>query len=355
MDANETRPGMIASKGLMARLRLAVWALIVLPVMAQFRSIVANKVTDSVTIAGEPSFLLYVDEPSPLPNIVAGYLRANAVGRSAAIGHRYFFDEGSHIYFGYDVVVQPQMAVDTYRVAFYELSIGPLDFQTDSRDALDPSLWKKVALPALPEIQLIRAGQNISVHVFGKVDGGHEFVDTMNIVPIPNLPLRTLIDGRQAWLRAHSMARSVSIAPIREASPASGAAHEFSLDDSEMRIQLARVTINGTAIGGIGAPRGVSGSLVWFYVPGHGRYVLSLTPRPDLGFVKAGEVRGGWITFTIGDDKVLLETPGMIAPGSAAYNIYVLHDAEWAPTARGQGAAPLFGSVAARELSAIAH
>lgn len=69
-------------------------------------------------------------------------------------------------------------------------------------------------------------------------------------------------------------------------------------------------------------------------MPGHGRYILALTPRPNLGFVQAGEVRGGIVTFTAGGDEVLLQSPAMIAPGDAPYILYVLHDVAWVPTAR---------------------
>jgi len=76
-----------------------------------------------------------------------------------------------------------------------------------------------------------------------------------------------------------------------------------------MRLQMGRVTIMAQSIARTDLSRTVSGSLVWFYAPGHGRYIFSLTPRPDLGFVQAGEIRGGLATFTVDKDEVLLESP----------------------------------------------
>lgn len=122
-----------------------------------------------------------------------------------------------------------------------------------------------------------------------------------------------------------------------------------------MRLTMRRVIVNGTVDLNANGTRNVSGALVWFYAPGHGRYVLSLTPRPDLGFVQAGEVRGGLVTFEVDKDNVVLESPAMIAPGDAPYVLYVLHDREWAPTARRQIGQLLLGSVSPRELAAIAR
>jgi hypothetical protein len=134
----------------------------------------------------------------------------------------------------------------------------------------------------------------------------------------------------------------------------SGDARDFSAADAELQISQPRVTLNGAPQNT--ATRGaanVRGSLVWFYLPEHGRYILSLAPRPDLDFQKAGEVRGGAITFTVGDDSIQLECPTPIATGNAPYYLYVLHDPEWEPTAQAQKGQFAVGSVAPGELAAL--
>ena len=336
----------------MSRTLLLVCALFAFPAMAQFRSIVPGQSTDAFTVPGEPYFVLWSDHPSPLPDVVAGYTKVGRSDRLAAIGHRYFFDPSEHLYFGYDVVLQPEEKVDTYRVTFYDLSIGPLDFQTESPDSLDPSLWKKTRIPSLPAPQVVHAGDSLSIHVYGDAEVSRELVDTMGIVPMPPLPPRAQDDGRQVWRQVHALLHNGNADPPREAAPVFGRAREFSVEDSEMRLQMSRVTINGAVATQSGGSRVVSGALVWFFATGHGRYILSLSPRPELGFVQAGEVRGSVLSFTIGEDRVLLESPSMIAPGDAPYLLYVLHDPAWRPTGRGQGAGLLFGSVSAREIPA---
>jgi hypothetical protein len=334
-------------------MKLVVCTLAVIPAFAQFQSVVPSKTTDPFAAPGDPHFVLYADLPNPLPGVVAGYLNVNQAGRLASIGHRYFYEESAHLYFGYDLVIQPEEQVDLYRVIFSPLSIGPLDFQTDSQDSLEPARWTNLA-PALPSPRVLRAGDPLTINVFGPADG-RKLVDTLTVVPMPPAPPRGYSgNGREMWQWAHATLRSGYSTPARQSSDVFGKARPFAAADAEMRLQMGSVSVNGTKDRSDGT-RNVSGSLLWFYSPGHGRYILSLTPRPDLGFIQAGEVRGGRASFSIDKDEVLLESPAMIAPGDSAYLLYVLHDADWQPTARGQMGQILFGSVSPRELAAVAH
>jgi hypothetical protein len=337
----------------MASVRLVgLCALVALPGLAQVQ-ITVNGVpyTSAPGMSGGPypHFQLRADPPSPRANVVAGYLPvARSPNQPFGIGHRYFYDEDAHTYFGYDVVIQPDQQADTYRVTFYDLGIGPLDFSGLSSDALDPTIWKKQALPAMPAPKVIKVSDTLDTGVFVDPATGQKLIDSMSIVQMPQrISLSAAVQQMQFPFRNAQL-------PARGAVPTvSGTAREFSVDDAEMRIQQARVIINGTPQDFGGPTRMASGSLVWFYLPHHGRYILSLSPRAELGFVKAGEVRGGRITFTVGNDRVQLESPATIAPGDAPYVLYVLHDAEWAPTALGQSESLLLGSVSAGELAAL--
>jgi hypothetical protein len=337
----------------MACLKLVLGTLIAFPALAQFQSVVPSKATDPFAAPGDPHFVLYADLPSPLPNVVAAYLNANRMGRLASIGHRYFYDEAAHLYFGYDIVIQPEVMIDTYRVSFSNLSIGPLDFQTDAPDSLDPALWRKEAVPALPAPQTVHAGDPMSIHVLDDPDTRRDLIDTVTVVPMPPMPRRNMSTGREWWQWAHATLRNGNSGPARQPFTIFGSARQFSSDDAEIRLQMGRVSINGTVDRRGEGTRVVTGSLVWFYAPGHGRYILSLTPRPDLGFIQAGEIRGALAAFTVDKDEILLESQSMIAPGEAPYFLYVLHDPEWVPTSRSQIGVILFGSVSPRELAAV--
>jgi hypothetical protein len=138
------------------------------------------------------------------------------------------------------------------------------------------------------------------------------------------------------------------------AATVSGTAREFTGTDAEMQLTRPSVTLNGTPQNttsrGLPSARG---SLVWFYLPDHGRYILSLGAHTDLDFKKAGEVRGGAVTFTVGKDSIKLECATPIATGNAPYNLYVLHDPEWEPTAQAQKGQFAVGSVDPAELAAL--
>jgi hypothetical protein len=132
-----------------------------------------------------------------------------------------------------------------------------------------------------------------------------------------------------------------------------GNPRDFSAADAELQLTQPRVTLNGAAQSTTGRMFSANGHLVWLYFPNHGRYVLSLAPRPDLDFKLAGEVRGGAVTFTLGEDSIKLECPIPIATGDSPYNLYVLHDPEWEPTAQAQKGQFALGSVDPGELAAL--
>jgi hypothetical protein len=121
--------------------------------------------------------------------------------------------------------------------------------------------------------------------------------------------------------------------PDRQFSFAPGPSRDFRADDVELSIQAPRLSINGkldeTTTGRFDS---VSGSVVWIYVAKRGRFLLSLAPHPELGFRKAGEVRGSSLSFVAGGETFTLNTDGRIAPGQAAFSLYVLHDPDWKPT-----------------------
>ncbi len=101
----------------------------------------------------------------------------------------------------------------------------------------------------------------------------------------------------------------------------------------ELTIQAPRLSINGK-LDESSTKRfdEVSGGVVWIYVGKRGRYILSLVPHPELGFRRAGEVRGSSLSFVVGNDTFSLSTGGRIAPGQGSFNLYVLHDPDWKPT-----------------------
>jgi hypothetical protein len=265
--------------------------------------------------------------------------------------HRYFRDETSLTYVGYDLLVEEQPQPDTFRITFLELGIGPLDFVMTPYAVASPAAWKKLATPPLPESRVVHVGDKVEVPVWIDAKTGQKLVDIVEVQQSPPaMRPQVIANSSMGVLRSPMMAsRAMPSVPTVE-----GTAREFHAEDAEMRLVQPRITVNGTPeVSAVRAGNVAMGTLVWFYLPKHGRYVLSLVPRPDLGFTRTGEVRGGAIQFKMEDEEFLLETYQPIAPGSAPYVLYVMHDKDWEPTARNQADHLLFGSVSPAELQAL--
>jgi hypothetical protein len=129
----------------------------------------------------------------------------------------------------------------------------------------------------------------------------------------------------------------LEVAP-RQFTTATGTPRDFTVDDVELRLSRPTLTARTPMSNGVGSGRhrqmegDVTGPVLWLYVPARGRYLLSLQPRADLGFRKAGDIRGSTMRFTDGGTTFLLGSAARIAPGESAFNLYVLLEKDWKPT-----------------------
>ncbi|HTB13005.1 MAG TPA: hypothetical protein VK752_15595 [Bryobacteraceae bacterium] len=262
---------------------------------------------------------------------------------------RILLDNINHAYFGYELFIEQQQP-GAYWATFGKLGVSPLDLagkgnlkfslNQDGSTNLD---WTLLPLPEIPKPRLIHDGDPLAIELFVDASTGSKLIDDIHI--IPPLRINSFLPVPMASSRA-----PVSAPPVPTVS---GPARDFAASDADLQILIPRgVTLNGVRQGSI-ALRNVHGTLIWLYLPEHGRYVLSLTPRPGLDFKKAGEVRGGLISFNFDGDSILLECSNLIAAGDAPYNLWVLHDDQWEPIAEAQKIRPGLGTVSAAELAAL--
>ena len=196
--------------------------------------------------------------------------------------------------------------------------------------------------PALPESKIVHDGDVMSIELIADAATGDKLIDDITVQTFSQqVMMPRPIANRVGNLSGQTGARPVP--PTVE-----GSARDFSAGDAEMRLTQPRLTINGVEqsftgqqpgppmLSSIPLNRNVSGPLVWFYVPGKGRYILSLAARPALDFKQAGELRGGLIKFKLDEDTFTVECPIEIAEGRAPYNLYVLRDALYEPTSQRQ-------------------
>jgi hypothetical protein len=192
--------------------------------------------------------------------------------------------------FGYDLLLEPSEDGNTV-----QLRIEPLRF-SDPHYSVGPG-FTLLPLPKYPVIPNLKVGDTVALDLLVNRATGQKIVDYL-----------TLTRGETG--RAAE-------------------AHDFSLADVEMSLDPLRVQVNGKAVEVPASFRGTLGNVVWMYMAGHGRFVLSLFPNEKLGFQKNGVVAANTATFHEGATEIRLECRGAIAPGSERYNLYVLHEPGW--------------------------
>lgn len=254
--------------------------------------------------------------------------------------YRVMIDRPRRVYFGYEVRVEPLPQRRMYRIAFL-----PLDLSMDTLKEIhldDAAGWKKLDLgsPAGRPLYPFRDAPDIvanldviAVDLMMNPGTGQKIVDYVVFQAVG-----------QTW----SFDR-FSASLQREFSYTPGAARDVSVEDVSLTLRDPRVSVNGGVDDASTRSLGeISGPAVWFYIPNRGRYVLSLVPHPELGFRKAGEVRGTSLSFAIGADKLVLSSAKPIAPGDAPFNLYVLPDPSWRPKYPNADASAFLMGAAAR-------
>jgi hypothetical protein len=279
---------------------------------------------------------LRTDPPSPaLSRRFVPYLRDRAIPNGPAFFTRIFLDDAHHAYFGYELLLERKQT-GTYLATVGKLGITPIDLATSLVPGPIDLGWTNLPIPSIPDPRLLQDGETISVDVFVDPSTGSKLIDDIRVNP--PLPARGL--------------QPVPVAPPLVPT-VSGTARDFSAADAELQLQHPRaVLVNGNALNGP-ISRNVRGPLLWLYVPKHGRYILSLIPRPGLDFIEAGEVRGGAISFKLGEDSIKIECATLIATGDAPYHLWVLQDPDWEPVSESRKDRPDIGSVGAAELAAL--
>ena len=262
-------------------------------------------------VVSRNTFELYWEtrlEP-PTPGLGDAFSTMTTDGPGAI--HRIMIDRARRVYFGYDVVVEPLPEANTYRVTFQQLVATP---EFSKRFPETATGWTRLPAPVFPAAQTIRSGDVLALNLLTNATG-QKIVDYVTV-------------QEPTW--RFDGFRKI---PDRDFAFAPGPPRDFRVDDAELRIGSPRLTVNGKLDKSTDTRYDtVAGAIVWLYVGNRGRYYLSLLPHPELGFRKAGEVRGSTLSFKIGNDTFTLSSAARIAPGQAPFNLYVLHDPAWRPT-----------------------
>ena len=307
-NSNKSRPiSRTRRSSLMAMVCFLAAICLVQPSLAQSTRI------DGGTVS-QPQFGFYWEthlEPGT-PPMSDGFVTQTT--DSPGVIHRVLLDRSGRVYAGYDVIVTPLAERNTYRVSFQGLTMtkeiaGFMGGDSSNWTQLPRSGWESSTT------QEIHGGEVIRLNLFRNPSTGQSVVDYVTVQE----PSRKFAGFNQT--------------PERKFTFAPGPSRDFKTDDVALTIQAPRLSVNGK-LDESSTRRfdEVSGGVVWLYIGKHGRYILSLVPHPELGFRRAGEVRGSSLSFVMGNETFSLNTGGRIAPGQASFNLYVLHDPDWKPT-----------------------
>jgi hypothetical protein len=280
--------------------RIAIAVVIVLtcclPGVAQSRRIMGGS-------AGGSKYQFFYDtflDPS-VPEI--GNMGGGTIGGEGLI-HRFMSDRRQRVYFGYDVLIENVAEPDTYRITFSQLTAESV------RQILgdDASNWTQLPAPDWggPAVRMIRGGEVLALDLLTNSATGQKIVDYVSV-------------------------KGPAFDPAWDFIYETGMPRDFLADDEALELRTPHVSVNGQF--GESIPTGLVayGPIVWLYLPNQGRFLLSLVPHPELGFMKAGEVRGSTLTFTSNSDTFNLVSASRIAPGQRSFNLYVLHQPMWRP------------------------
>lgn len=219
--------------------------------------------------------------------------------------HRVMVDSRNRAYFGYDVAMAPLPERDMFRVTFSRLSLAREDLRSLGDDVPQ---YAQLPDPGWggPAVRTIHAGDVLTLDLLTNSSTGQKIVDYVTVQATANPPQKL---GPLPWN------------DVQEP----GTPRDFQARDAWIDLDIKSLTIDGNPMPG----GGVSAPVPYMASSNYGRFVLSLAPRPELGFRRAGVIRGSSLGFSIDGHTVELVSSRRIAPGSGPFNLYVLHQTDW--------------------------
>ncbi len=212
--------------------------------------------------------------------------------------HRFWKDDEQKVYLGYDVSVEPGSGPQVFQLRIAPLSLAPKEMAEYGF----PEAWTRLSLPKYPMIPAVRVGDTVAFDLVVNPATGQKVVDYLTLQ--------------------------------RTKPPAPPPPRDFSVADADLSVVNPRLTIDGVPVEATAdRAAAMSDPAVWFYLRGHGRFTLSLVPKPERGFQKTGQVYFNVLTFRDGAVEYRIECSQRIAPGEGSYNVYVRHEPAWAPPA----------------------
>ena len=108
-------------------------------------------------------------------------------------------------------------------------------------------------------------------------------------------------------------------------------AQDFTLNDVALKLNGFHLFINKELRSGERGFSGFTGRLPYFYVPGKGRFILSIKAHEGFNFQKIGLIDGNRISFSYGGDEFEWVSREPVLNGGK-WHLWVLHDDSFTPS-----------------------
>jgi hypothetical protein len=158
--------------------------------------------------------------------------------------------------------------------------------------------------PTSTKPQLLDDGDAVSLELLASEKTGMKIVDVVKVT----------------FDRSRLLEKSLESAP-----------KDFTLDAISLAIKNYELFIDGQLAGKGRSSVGFSGSLLWFYVPDRGRFILSLVPRNGYSFQKIGMLDGNRIEFVANGEHYEWISSASILPNGGVWNLWILEDTSYSP------------------------
>lgn len=237
-------------------------------------------------------------------------LTAQVLADDGNVVHRLLVDDKGVLIFGYDLVVEPLATGQRFKV-----SARPLDREFEAR------------LRARSGAVAARGAQTpFNVSTLAGATGEQHVADGETFA-------LDLMVNEQLGLKVVDYVKVSAEKSRLFAPPVPSPARDFAVTNVELAVNNYQLQIDGETLRTSGVRRSCAGALVWFSLPGRGRFIFSLAPHEGYDFRKVGLVEDNKIAFTWGDVRYewISDAP-IVGSGGGAWNLWVLHDPHDADT-----------------------
>jgi hypothetical protein len=217
--------------------------------------------------------------------------------------HRLLVDEKGRIVFVYDLVITKFESPKRFRVSARALDPA---FEHSLR-AESPAAFQNeqgVGLPTLAratEQQTLADGETVALDLLINEALGVKVVDYVTVASERSL-----------------------LSPGRHSRPP----RDFGLNNVELAVNNYQLVVDEQAVVTSGL-RNCTGALVWFYLPGRGRFIFSLVPYEGYDFRKVGVIADNKISFRWKGVSYEWVSRAPIVGSGGLWNLWVLHDQDY--------------------------